>query len=755
MELDEFRNILTAFADKPANIDIEGRNLLVEIRDELIEGRVSRRADGGLWVEEDGVTQRAEDWVFKRIARLPILANRILTYIREEPHFIEPAGKKLDRMERSPDDAETNVDAVTASILNLLDEPHPGASTGVYLTCDAGEGKTTLIHHLARQQAQRYKKKETDWLLVPIALGGRPFLRFDDVFIGGLVNRLRFPFLYYDALVWLVRKGAIVPALDGFEEMFVESSAGDAVSALGNLMNLLDSQGTILIAARSAYFEYKDLRTQASLFDSFRGQSVDFVRIHISRWNHDRFVEYTKKRHVPRGAELFTEVADRLHDASHPLLTRPVLVRRLIDVASDHTSRDELIEHIGADGELYFERFVESIIRREAREKWIDRIGEAARPLITERQHCDLLAEIASEMWDSQAAILPSDVFDYLVGLFAEDQHMDPQVTKQIHQRIRQHALISASDRGTTYEFDHEEFYHYFLGRAIARVVERGDIPEIRRIFRTARFPELTADVAKRRLMQDGHSLRGIVGTLNAACSSEPYASFVKENAGIMMVRLIDSFEAEQHVSVARMSFPVNALLTRRISQVKFLDCDFERTELTGSTIEDCVFERCRFEQIDLSNVTSVCRSRLRDCEILAVVRSAGGAAVFVPEAIAVVLKQAGFEVPVFASEIAHKDVDTVEQDWGLVLAERMCRAFFRSTGVNENTFRQRMGSDTGAFFRDVLPALLARGVVEETAYKGSGRQKRYRLGVSLLAVQRSIEQADGSFEKFLQRIGN
>lgn len=755
MELDEFRNILTAFADKPANIDIEGRNLLVEIRDELIEGRVSRRADGGLWVEEDGVTQRAEDWVFKRIARLPILADRILTYVREEPHFIEPAGKKLDRMERSPDDdAQTNVDAVTAPILDLLDERPPGASTGVYLTCDAGEGKTTLIHHLARQQAHRYKAKETDWLLVPVALGGRPFLRFDDVFIGGLVNRLRFPFLYYDALVWLVRKGAIVPALDGFEEMFVESSAGDAVSALGNLMNLLDSQGTILIAARSAYFEYKDLRTQASLFDSFRGQSVDFVRIHISRWNHDRFVEYTKKRHVLRGAELFTEVADRLHDASHPLLTRPVLVRRLIDVASDHTSRDELIEHIGADGELYFERFVESIIRREAREKWIDRIGEAARPLITERQHCDLLAEIASEMWDSQAAILPSDVFDYLVGLFAEDQHMDPQVTKQIHQRIRQHALISASDRGTTYEFDHEEFYHYFLGRAIARVVERGDIPEIRRFFRTARFPELTADVAKRRLMQDGHSLRGIVGTLNAACSSEPYASFVKENAGIMMVRLIDSFEAEQHVSVARMSFPVNALLTRRISQVKFLDCDFERTELTGSTIEDCVFERCRFEQIDLSNVTSVCRSRLRDCEILAVVRSAGGA-VFVPEAIAVVLKQAGFEVPVFASEIAHKDVDTAEQDWGLVLAERMCRAFFRSTGVNENTFRQRMGSDTGAFFRDVLPALLARGVVEETAYKGSGRQKRYRLGVSLLAVQRSIEQADGSFEKFLQRIGN
>jgi len=753
MELDEFRSILTAFADKQANY-IEG-HFRVEIRDEIIEGRVYQRADRSLWVEEHGVNQHADDWVFKRIARLPILADRILTYVREEPYFIEPAGKKLDRMERSPDDAEMNVDAVTASILNLLDEPHPGASTGVYLTCDAGEGKTTLIHHLARQQAQRYKKKETDWLLVPVALGGRPFLRFDDVFIGGLVNRLRFPFLYYDALVWLVRTGAIVPALDGFEEMFVESSAGDAVSALGNLMYLLDSRGTILIAARSAYFEYKDLRTQASLFDSFHGQSVDFVRIHLSRWDRSQFVRYTEKRNVSTGSELFAAAVDKLHDERHPLLTRPVLVRRLVDVASDGASGYDLIERIGADGELYFERFVESIIHREAREKWIDRSGSAAHPLLTERQHCDLLAEVASEMWDSQTARLPSDVFDYLVDLYAEDQRMDPQVTKQIHQRIRQHALISASDRGAAFEFDHEEFYHYFLGRAIARVVERGDTPEVRRLFRTARFPELTVDVAKRRLIQDGRALHSIVGALNAVCLSEPYASFVKVNAGAMMVRLIDSVEAEERIAIEHMSFPVNSFKSRRISRAEFFDCYFERTELTASTIEDCVFERCRFEQIDLSNVTSVCRSRLRDCEILAVVRSAGGAAVFVPEAIDVVMKQAGFESPVSASAIEHKQIYVVEPDSALVLAERMCRAFFRSTGVNENTFRQRMGSDSEAFFGKVLPALVARGVVKEIPYKGSGRHKRYRLGVSLLAVQRSIERAAGSFEKFLQRIGN
>lgn len=625
MDVGEFREILTAFADRPANVDLSGHSLMVEIRDELIEGRVSQRPDG-LWVEENGATQRAEDWVFKRIARLPTLADRILTYVQEEPHFVEPAGKKLDRMEKSPRDMETSIDAVTEPILSLLDERPPEASTGVYLTCDAGEGKTTLIHHLARRQAQRYRNKETSWLLVPIALGGRPFLRFDEVFIGTLVNRLRFPFLYYNALVWLVRKGAIVPALDGFEEMFVESAAGDAVSALGNLVSLLDSRGTILIAARTAYFEYKDLRTQSALFDSFRGQNADFVRVHLSRWDRDRFVEYAKKRSVSDGGKLFTEVAEQLDDTTHPLLTRPVLVKRLIDIASDRSRRDDLVKHIRADGDLYFERFVESIIRREARHKWIDRSGVAAHPLLTELQHSDLLSEIASEMWTSDTTTLSSDVFDYIADVYVEDQHMDAQITRQVHQRIRQHALITTSERENYFQFDHDEFFHYFLGEAIARVVTRGDMPELRRMFRIAQFPEFTIEVATRRLRRNDNAISTIVDTLNSACSSEPYASFVKTNAGSLVVRLIDSSPHDDLV-IKRMHLSKNSLRNKQMLGVKFLECNFESTELSGSTIDACVFERCQFEQLDVSRVARVRQSTLRDYNMTSIVRSSDGAA--------------------------------------------------------------------------------------------------------------------------------
>ncbi len=751
MDYDAFRNILTAFADSP--VDMERGKLIVEVRDDLIEARLFFR-DGDVQVEENGVQDRGFDWIVKRIARLPILADRILTNVPHEPHFIEPAGRLLPRIERAPDDSEMKLTGVTGPILDLLNERPEGVSTGVYLTSDAGEGKTTLIRHLAHRQAQQYKEKKTDWLLVPIALGGRPFLRFDDVIIGTLTNTLRFPFLYYEAFVWLVRMGVIVPALDGFEEMFVEGQAGDAVSALGNLMQLLDSRGTILIAARRAYFEYKSLPTQALLIDSFREQSADFARVHLYRWDRERFIAYAGKRNVQDGPALFAEVADKLNDPEHPLLTRAVLVQRLMDIASDGAGRDGLIAHITADHDRVFERFVESIVGREA-EKWIDRSGQPVRPLLTVEQHHDLLAEIALEMWVSETEVLKSDAFDLVVDLYTESCGMDAGVTGQMRERVRQHALIVPADVRDTFRFDHEEFYRYFLGRAMARTIVSGDVTDVRRAFRRARLPDLGVAVATRGVRCAAPAVSDVVATLNAACATEPHASFVKDNAGSLAVGLIDRDGGTKRVVIKRMSFPIDSLRKRQIDNVEFRDCYFQRTGLEQTTIRNCRFDRCQFAQIDLSDVDHIRGSTLHDCEIYAVVRSADERAIFVPSIIDRIVQEKGFEVAAREQQGPPEPVQELAPERKLILTEHMCRVFSRSTGVNENTFRQRMGTDAGLFFKEVLPKLESHSVVEEVDYKGAGQQRRYRLGVSLRAVQQSIERAEGSFEMFLRELTN
>lgn len=744
----EFRSILTSFADKPAHVDVDRGRLIVEIRDEIIEAKLRLRG-GELRVEEDGMEHPAPGWIINRVARLPILADRILTQIADEPYFVEPAGTMLDRLEKSPDEQEKPLETVEPKILELLDQRPAGTSTGLYITSDAGEGKTTLIHHLARHQASRYKRKETDWLLVPIALGGRPFLRFDDVIIGTLVSRLRFPFLYYEAFVRLVRMGVLVPALDGFEEMFVEGQAGDAVSSLGNLMRMLDSQGTVLIAARSAYFEYKSLQVQAPLFDSIQGKQADFLRIKLSRWDQDRFVKYAAKHHVD-GESLFRQVAARYDDSSHPLLTRPVLVKRLIQGAVDSADHTALIGALDGDENRYFERFVKSIIEREAREKWIDRSGDPARPLLSILQHHELLADIALEMWVSETAVLKSDVFDYLADLYAEHRMMEPHVTRQVRRRIRQHALIVATD-DDSFRFDHEEFYHYFLGEAIALMVARADTGGVRHAFRVARLPSFVIDAA-RGALRESSGRPTFMDTLNDVCAIELRDSFIKDNAGDLAIRLIDDGDLGA-VAIDHMSFSVDSLRSRELHDATFRDCYFRRTDLARSTIRDCSFERCRFEQIDVSDVTQVHNASLRDCEVFSVVRSSEETAIFAPESIVGTLREVGFQIPDRHRIVRIEPEVPIETDELLELTVRMCRAFFRSTGVNEYTFRQRLGSKANTFFDRVLPPLIAHGVVNEIEYKGAGRQGRYRLRISLDDVQRAIEHADGNFEKFLEGI--
>ena len=282
MDIPTFQRILTAFADAPADIDASRGELIVQIRDDLIEAQIVTRS-GLLMVIENEETLSAEDWIVKRIAKLPLLANRILTHVADEPTFVAPSGVMLDRLDECPNDEEAPMDDAATSLLTVLGRRPAAVASVIYLTSDAGEGKTTLIHHLARTQAQLYKTKKQDWLLVPISLAGRPFMRFDDVIVGALVNRLRFPMLYYDAFIELVRLGVLIPALDGFEEMFVEGSAGDAMSALGNLVAMLKSSGTVLISARKAYFEYKSLQAKTRLLDTLGGQLVSFAKVALNR----------------------------------------------------------------------------------------------------------------------------------------------------------------------------------------------------------------------------------------------------------------------------------------------------------------------------------------------------------------------------------------------------------------------------------------------------------------------------------------
>ena len=755
MQFNEFRRIVTCFADRVDDVDTSHGELLVQIRDETITAKLHQRP-GGLLVEEHDERLPAVAWIVKRLARIPLLADRICSYVSPPEHFVPPSGRFLDQPDKNPSGSDFLRSDVVDAMTETLDQRPAGTTSVLYLTSDAGEGKTSLINEVAVRQAEAYKAKQSDWLLVPVPLGGRTFLRFDDVVVSALVNRLRFQLLYYDAFLELVRLGVLVPAFDGFEEMIVESSSGEAVSALGNLVDKLRSAGTLLVAARKAYFDYPNFGSQARLFDTIGSdRDVAFGRLSLNRWDRTTFTRYAGKRHVGDPDHLFTLVSDRL-GSDHPVLTRAVLVQRLVDIAKVETDLPALLNRIGQDQRDYFRDFVGGIVDREAHHRWTDRSGGSSRALLTTEEHHELLSMVAQEMWLSSTDELGTDVVTLVVEMFAEANDKSPAVARQIQERIKQHALLTVTPIGRpTLAFDHEDFRVFYLGQALGRSLVACDASTVKSIIdKTALPPSAVAEAAGSVRRHGGDTPGRILALLQELADGVLPASFVRENCGALTLALVDREGGA--CKMRNMSFPAGAMQERRLANVTVSGSYFHATALTGTRLCGCAFVNCHFERLEIDGSEQVSDTSFDDaCRVDTVVRVGNNddqITRFDPDQIRAELLQTGFYKP---SDAPSKP-DAAPQhdnDDDLVLVQRFLRAFLRANALNEGTIRQWLGVKANHFVNELLPQLQNAGVVQEVAYHGGGSQRRMRLVTPMARIEKAMRASHGEFHRFMREI--
>lgn len=755
MDFNQFKRIVRAFSDDPEDIDIERGRLLLQVRDTAIEATLSY--DGrGVLVTEDSDCLTAESWVVKRLARLPMLADRICDHDESPEHFVSPSGRLLGSQENDPSVDQQAFDSdIAARMTDALGHRTPGEIAVWFLTSDAGEGKTSLIHHLAVQQARAYKMKEVDWLLVPIPLGGRTFLRFDDVVISALANRLRFQLLYYDAFLELIRLGVVVPAFDGFEEMIIEGSTGEAVSALGQLLKNLESAGTVLIATRKAYHEYKSFHSMAQLLDSILDVDVTFGSMSLHRWSREQFIRYGKKRGVRNPSTLYQRVASTLGDNEHPLLTRAVLIRRLMDVAGGpDADLSKLLGGLGRRAQDFFLDFLAAIVEREANEKWIDKSGEPPRPLLNLEEHHLILSRVAQEMWLQSTDDLRIDDMGVVAELFAEEEGMAPAVARQIQERLKQHALLVKTKGGRWLGFDHDDFRYFYLGFALGVELVKRDETNIKAMLEVSTLPRFALDQAVNYLGRtDRDGSRSALRLLQQLASREPTVSFVRENCGSLTVALVDILKV-QGVIASHMGFSVDALVGRTMCRIEVSDSHFSNTSLEGTTLVDCTFERCRFERLD-GPAESISNTRLLDCEVASLVYQDedpeyGDIQLYEPSHIRQRLIQYGFEV----EDGTHAQLGSVEAvhdiSDDLKLVQRVLRTFTRTTRVNESTMQVRLGKKFSRFEREILPKLLSAGVLGQETLDGKQNQRCLRISMPMRRIEDAMAEAGVDFKRFV-----
>ena len=226
-------------------------------------------------------------------------------------------------------------------------------------------------------------------------------------------------------------------------------------------------------------------------------------------------------------------------------------------------------------------------------------------------------------------------------------------------------------------------------------------------------------------------------------------ASYVTDNVGALVVRLLEKWDCEEAAEVSGLTFPLDALKGRRFGQVIFKGCHFQTTALEGTLVDGCDFLGCTFDQLDLSEASDVAGAVLDNCDVVYLMTAAGY--VREPERIRHALMEAGFKVTGIA-EAPVVAVAPSEPDEETKIAESALRIFLRATQVNEDVFRKKLGERTNAFFDTVLPQMKDRNVLEETPYRGGGAQRRYKLCVPMSNIGDAVPIPRGvaSLDEFL-----
>lgn len=773
-----FIQILRKFADESEDVICERDEIFCRINDEHYQLKLYLNEDGVLFcqeIEPERCNKKARVWIEKRLAKFDELARKILDAIEEEPHFISvPAN--FDTLE-SHENSRVNVEQTTESLYEKLSASSDWSTHVYYLLSDAGDGKTCIMNRLARMVAQKYLAGEARFLFLPIGLDGRPFMRFDEVVIGVLAQTYRFRRFYFEAIMELARNGFLVLGLDGFEEMTVEGQENKVISSLGSLLQqqatkvaaenasapTLASSGAMVISARKAFYDYA-LKAQGPLMDSIRDYQVDFYAYRLQPWGKRQLLALMAKWGMAESEaqSIYRKLVDQLAP-DHPILTRPVLACRLVEMmveemTTSDPSCNNLIQSFSPDKEpqKVMQGFVDHLLMREATQKWILYSGaqdRTSQQLLSADEHEEMLEEIVEEMWLSSMEYVREDVLQSIVELFCENKRKSPSDTSQCKDKIIHHAMLTKGSGG--YFFCHDAFRQYFLGRRFARALtEQGRLSGATQLLTQNVMSDPVVDTASYALSTSGRSFDEIKNTIDKLRHGYQRNTTMSQNVACIL-----------------------AFLWKRLLPVKaqFDNLYFSSTATRSIPFINCVFSNCMFEEITVPEDATFEGVEFVNCSVATLILPIDHAQnlsalfdedshpvklvigepndpqeeMYSPQEISRAMTEYGCRT-LQVAQPAENQLSVHSSDEKYFKAfEKLLRFFQRKTGASRNILQVRFHSQWPEWDKDYLPHFRKEGLVRLAEWHGAGQDERYVLAVSARLYEDARKNCGGDFSEF------
>lgn len=761
-DIEDVRLDVAAFADDEDEVVIERDGTLVYQRNGATESAViSSDENDVLSVVVNDARLSYRKFLTHHLAGLPLLATRLLDKRPPPTPFVEP-----DAELQTTDNEREKRPALEALALQCSDTA-PFASRVLFITADAGAGKTALLRTYQHKSARAFLDGKSKFLFWHVDLQGRQLLRLSEALMGDLGD-LRVAGIYVPGIVRLLRQRALVLGIDGFDELAAEQGSTDALGALALMVSEMQDKGCLVAASRRSFFDTDDYLKRSNLVRRHGAASTEFHELRLQSWSRPQVIDYLAQAEDAESGRRFSDATDVYQSilselngqADHPMLTRPFLVTQLARALLRYDVEPaDFIRGMG-DPLKGVAELVHQFVQREVSDKWKSK--ETGEPYLSVDQHLQLLTTVAEEMHRSETDRVDTDVLDTIVAILLEEWSLPSQRRSQVAEMARMHVLLPPPLAGdfAARTFDHPEFREYFVARALASLLQTGSMDGLRNFLNVSTLSDSLARYVRTLLDADADAMQLVLDRLQQLVSDEWRPTNVQQNVGTLLAPLLDrsgntaSLTFRGQVVISSIALEGSHLQKVTLEQVNFLNAS-----LLGVNWKDVKLLNCKVSELSIDEHSSFENVVLELCEVGGVRVLSGEEEIareYDPRRIANLLVGLGIEIrngdPALPLDL--EDVGT-ESEARRVL-QKLLAVFRRTTTMTADRVALKLrGADRALAVDVLLPLMEECGLVTAVPWRGQGQGRavwalKYRVDQILEA---EFSEASGPLAAFWPRL--
>lgn len=598
----QIREDISTFADDVDDIVYEGDgSITFERLGSLVTLQLFEKEEQ-VAVRYNGNEYSYQDFLSLVLANLPVFANKIIQQNKEQSGqpYVDPDAILVKANGQQQGKAKD-------VLQEECDSPAWLGARIVFVTADAGHGKSFLLREFQREQAQKFLDKKSKYIFWHIDLHGRELVRLNEAIMYEL-GSLRIAGLYYNSIITLIKNGLIVLGIDGFDELAAEKGGDVALGSLTNLVTELGGDGVLVAASRRTFFNTQDYIQRAGMLNQKVSADCEFDEIRLQNWQETQCVDYLDFFYEDPRKE-YSSLKSLFHSSvNHPLLERPFLFTKIVKFASDDKKTPcEFVSHGGGNKLDSINNIIAAFVRREVT-KWSTTEKDTGKPYLDFEQHVRLLSDVANEMWIEQKDFISIDTISFILTILFDEWKTDVDLRPRITKMAESHALLSISSAGDRYRhFDHEEFRNYFLALALHRIIksciETGSFTPVYSFLKMGQLPDTVSQYLTLQLTKE--EVEKVLCGIVKLCQTEIKPTYAQPNAGTLIPSFLDYIKPSGIVEIGGgVVFSSLVFENKHISNVRFKDCSFINVSFNNTKLNRVEFDKCDFTDIRFNNIS-------------------------------------------------------------------------------------------------------------------------------------------------------